>query len=64
MQTGHVTKSNKFCNFLCASHDHSAFPDFLIGKNWLLKEVIPIKKGGENENGRVFSPESVPSHLK
>ena len=66
-------KGDNFSDFLFALLAEEAHPQ----RGLLLKERIcssrskffplrvdPIQKGGKHENGRVASPETVPSHLK
>ena len=66
------SKGDIFCYFLCLPGEQS-FPKWGLfsrkefapmGANSFPYEVIPIYMGGNNENDRVDSPESVPIHLK
>ena len=68
-----VFKGKQFCDFLFAFLNEKHFQtgiyferkEFALrGANTFLLDLTPIERGGKNKNGRVASPESVPTCLK
>ena len=66
-------KGGNFRDFLYAYLEDEVFPKWvysyrkefaLMGANSFLHEMTPIYMGGNNENDRVASPESISSHLE
>ena len=56
------TKGNNFCDFLSASLDKGAHPEYR-SKFFPLRVDPLLKREAKNENGRVASPESLHLHL-
>ena len=68
-----VPKGYNFCDFLFSSLDDKPLPKralVIAGESCLKMSkffsfgVEPIRKGGENESGRIASPYRVPIYLK